>query len=124
MKHLTITSIAAALVLGSLAIAANAQTQLAGAASIHAQTQNATPIIKKAACNGRTGGMGCGPGWIWNDFPLRPVLMMTAANRSVRSERPPVGGLFISRPTFAGPNRRTGRGVINLRMKKQPGGSP
>ena len=26
--------------------------------------KNATPIVTLAACNGRTGGCGCGPGWI------------------------------------------------------------
>jgi hypothetical protein len=72
MKKLTVTLAAAAFALGSMAIAANAQTQSAGAASIHAQTQNATPIVKQAACNGRTGGMGCGPGWIWNGYRCVP----------------------------------------------------
>jgi len=68
MRKLTIILAAAAFVLGSMAITANAQTQAPGAASIHAQIQNATPVIRKAACNGRTGVYGCGPGWVWNGY--------------------------------------------------------
>lgn len=65
MRKIALTLTAAALALGTLAIAANAQTQSQGAAGFHAQIKNATPIIA-AACNGRTGGHGCGPGWVWN----------------------------------------------------------
>ncbi len=65
MKRFTVTMTAAALALGSIAITANAQTQAPGAASFHAQLQNATPIIKRVACNGTTGVHGCGPGWVW-----------------------------------------------------------
>jgi hypothetical protein len=61
-----ITLSAAALVLGTMALSANAQTQAPGAAGLHAQLKNATPIIQKAACNGYTGVYGCGPGWNWN----------------------------------------------------------
>jgi Spy/CpxP family protein refolding chaperone len=64
MKKLTLTLTAAALALGALALTASAQTQL-GAASLHAQLQNATPIVRPIACNGRTGVHGCGPGWFW-----------------------------------------------------------
>jgi len=64
MRKLSMTLTAAALVLGTMAISANAQTQAPGAASVHAQLQNATPIIKQAACNGTTGAYGCGPGWV------------------------------------------------------------
>ncbi len=56
MKTLTMT-LAAAFALGTMALAANAQTQ--GAATIHAQAQNATPI-HKAACGGW--GRWCPPG--------------------------------------------------------------
>lgn len=63
MRKLTMTLTAAAFVLGTMAIAANAQNQAPGAGSLHAQIQNATPI-HKAACNGTTGGYGCGPGWV------------------------------------------------------------
>jgi hypothetical protein len=72
MKKLTVTLSAAVLVLGTMAITANAQTQAQGAASFHAQLKNATPIIKKAACNGTTGAYGCGPGWVWNGYRCRP----------------------------------------------------
>ena len=56
MRKITMTLAAAALVLGSLAVA-NAQTQ--GASSMNAQAQNAT-IIHKAACGGW--GRWCPPG--------------------------------------------------------------
>jgi hypothetical protein len=67
MKKLTMTLTAAALALGTLAVTASAQTQLLGAASLHAQIQNATPIITHIACNGTTGVFGCGPGWYWRN---------------------------------------------------------
>jgi len=59
MRKLTMTLTAAALVLGTMAIAANAQTQAPGAGSLHAQIQNATPI-QRAACGGF--GPYCPPG--------------------------------------------------------------
>jgi hypothetical protein len=49
--------------LGGMAMSASAQNQAPGAARLHAQIQNATPI-HQAACNGWTGSCGCGPGWI------------------------------------------------------------
>jgi len=64
MRRLTMTLAAASLVLGSMALTANAQTQGLGAAGVHAQLQNATPIVRQAACNGTTGAYGCGPGWV------------------------------------------------------------
>jgi len=63
MGRLTMTLTAAALVLGSMALTANAQTQQAGAGSLHALTQNATPIVKQAACQGW--GPHCRPGFTW-----------------------------------------------------------
>ena len=63
MKKLTLTLTVTALVLGSMVLSANAQTQALGAASIHAQVQNATPIVKQAACRGRNAH--CGSGWTW-----------------------------------------------------------
>jgi len=66
MKRLVMKLTAAALTSAVLAISANAQTLSYSAASFHAQIKNATPIIKQAACNGTTGGHGCGPGWVWN----------------------------------------------------------
>jgi hypothetical protein len=63
MRKLTLTLTAAALVLGAVATAADAQTQQYGAACIHT-LKNASPIVKLAACNGGTGYCGCGPGWI------------------------------------------------------------
>jgi hypothetical protein len=66
MRKLTMTLTAATLMLGMMAIAANAQTQHPGAAGLHAQSRNFTPIIQQVACNGWTGAYGCGPGWIWS----------------------------------------------------------
>ena len=51
MKKLTLTLSAAALVFGSMILSASAQTQGAGAASVHA-LKNATPIVTQAACRG------------------------------------------------------------------------
>jgi hypothetical protein len=64
MRKLAMTLTAATLMLGTMAIATNAQTQAPGAASFHAQLKNATPIIKQAACNGTIGVYCCGPGWV------------------------------------------------------------
>ncbi len=57
MGKLTITFAATALLLGSVALTAQAQTL--GAGSINAQAQNAT-IIHRTACFGF--GRWCGPG--------------------------------------------------------------
>ncbi|MGA3310959.1 MAG: hypothetical protein ABSD08_20460 [Xanthobacteraceae bacterium] len=73
MRKLTLTLTAAALALGTMTLTASAQTQHPGVAGLHAQSQNFTPIIEKAACNGWTGSMGCGPGWIWSRYRGRCV---------------------------------------------------
>ena len=57
MGKLAMTLAAAVLILGSVSLAANAQTQ--GASSLNAQAQNAT-IIHKTACGGF--GRWCPPG--------------------------------------------------------------
>ena len=62
MKKLALTLTAATFALGISALTAGAQTQQPGAASLHAQLQNATPIVTKAACRGW--GPYCGPGWV------------------------------------------------------------
>jgi hypothetical protein len=49
-----------------MVLAASAQTQHVGAAGINGQAQNFTPFVQKTACNGHTGGHGCGAGWVWN----------------------------------------------------------
>jgi hypothetical protein len=64
MRKFTLTLTAAALALGTMALTAGAQTQQPGAANLHAQIHNFTPIVKQAACNGTTGVYGCGPGWV------------------------------------------------------------
>ncbi len=60
MKKLALTLVSAVFVLGATAVAANAQTQHAGAAAFHAQIKNATPI-EQAACRGF--GPYCPPGF-------------------------------------------------------------
>jgi len=67
MRKLTMTLTAVALVLGTIALTANAQTQTPGAASFHAQVQNATPLVKQAACRGF--GARCPPGLVWRCGP-------------------------------------------------------
>jgi len=64
MKKLSLTLTATALMLGAMmlgtmAISANAQSIAAGAAGLHAQIQNATPV-EKAACGNF--GPHCPPG--------------------------------------------------------------
>jgi hypothetical protein len=66
-KLMTLT--AAALVLAASAVAAMAQTQSLGAARLHAQIQNATPIVKEAACRGF--GPFCPPGTTRRCGPYR-----------------------------------------------------
>jgi len=60
MTRLMTILTATALMLGSMGWTANAQTQRFGA-GLHAQIQNATPIIKPAACRGT--GAHCPPGY-------------------------------------------------------------
>jgi Spy/CpxP family protein refolding chaperone len=67
MRKLALTLTAATLVLGMTALTASAQTQAPGAASLHAQAHNFTPIVKDTACNGRWGPW-CGPGWVRRCF--------------------------------------------------------
>ena len=59
---LTVTLAAAALMLGSMALTASAQTHQLGS-GLHAQIQNATPIVQQTACHGF--GPRCGPGFTW-----------------------------------------------------------
>jgi len=59
MGKLAITLAAAALMVGSLALTANAAQPL-GASSLQQAAQNATPIAKDAACRGW--GRFCPPG--------------------------------------------------------------
>lgn len=66
MGKFAITLFTAALLLGSVALTAEAQTQ--GAGTINTQGHNAT-IIHKAACGG--GGRHCPPGRHWVCGPNR-----------------------------------------------------
>ena len=63
MTKVTVTLAAAAVFLGSMALTASAQTQRPGAAALHAQAQNFTPMIQQVACGGF--GPRCGPGWTY-----------------------------------------------------------
>jgi len=65
MRKLTMTLTAAVLVLGTMAMTASAQTQAPIAVNFHAPLNYSPRIITEAACNGRTGVRGCGPGWFW-----------------------------------------------------------
>ena len=67
MRKLMMTFTATAILLGTMAIAANA-AQMPGAANFHTQLQNATPI-KEAACRGF--GRWCGPGFVRACGPYR-----------------------------------------------------
>jgi hypothetical protein len=58
-----LTTILVAVIVGSMALPVNAQTQQPGAAGVRALSQNATPIVKQAACRGY--GSRCPPGWVW-----------------------------------------------------------
>jgi hypothetical protein len=69
MKKFSMTLAAAALALGAMVASASAQSQQAGAASFHAQIQNATPVVQQAACRGY--GPYCGPGFVRTCGPYR-----------------------------------------------------
>jgi hypothetical protein len=66
-KFTTLT--AAVLALAISAVAASAQIQSPGAARLHAQIQNASPIVKDAACRGF--GPFCPPGTTRRCGPYR-----------------------------------------------------
>jgi len=87
MKKLTLILTAAALALGVMAVSASA-AQYPGAAALHAQIQNATPI-EKAACGGF--GPYCPPGMTrvcnrWHCW-CRPCYWSAWARRSKTSHR-------------------------------------
>ena len=67
MRKLAMTLAAAAAVLVTINMSANAQAS--AGAGIHALVQNATPIVKQAACRGW--GPYCGPGYIRACGPYR-----------------------------------------------------
>jgi len=62
MRRITLGITSTALVLGMTAWSACAQTQQAGASSLHVQLKNATPI-ETVACKGK--GNHCPPGSHW-----------------------------------------------------------
>ena len=65
-KKIAISAAAAALLAGPLLTAG---TALAAQSSNDTTTYSPTPTITAIhplACNGTTGGEGCGPGWVWN----------------------------------------------------------
>jgi len=63
VKKIALTLAATTIMFGSVLVSANAQTQSAAAAGLHAQIQNATPVVKDVACQGW--GPHCSPGWVW-----------------------------------------------------------
>jgi hypothetical protein len=66
MKKLALTISTTLLMVGSMALSANAQS--AGAAGIHA-LKNATPVVTQAACRGY--GRYCPPGYVRACGPYR-----------------------------------------------------
>ncbi len=60
---------AVALLLTMSAMAASAQIQTRGAGALQAQMQNATPVVRDAACRGF--GPHCPPGTTWRCGPYR-----------------------------------------------------
>ena len=70
MRKIVIAAVAAALTTGSLL-----STQTAYAAQVEPPVppvytqpaQPSSPSVQPLDCQGTTGGMGCGPGWIWRD---------------------------------------------------------
>jgi hypothetical protein len=69
MRKITMTVAAAVLMFGSLATAACSQTPQARQTPhpTIVNTQTTTPAVQPLDCFGSTGGMGCGPGWVWRD---------------------------------------------------------
>jgi hypothetical protein len=65
----TAAGITATLVLTASVISASAQIQTRGAAGLHAQMQNATPLVRPAACRGW--GPYCPPGTVHRCGPYR-----------------------------------------------------
>ena len=59
----------AALVAGTLVTAQTAHAaQATHDTTVYTQpAQPPTPLIQPLDCFGTTGGMGCGPGWVWGD---------------------------------------------------------
>jgi len=60
---------AAMLVLGTIAMTTGAEAQAVRASGVCQAVKNFTPYIKEAACNGKTGYCGCGPGWVTSCAP-------------------------------------------------------
>jgi hypothetical protein len=69
MRKSTKTVAAAVLIMGSLATGACSQTPHATQTPRPTipSTQPTTPAVQPLNCSGGTGGLGCGPGWIWRD---------------------------------------------------------
>ena len=64
MKKLALSLTTAALILGINVLSGNAQTQAPGAANLHAQIQNTTPIVKQVDCRGGRQKGACPPDFI------------------------------------------------------------
>ena len=68
MRRTTTIIATALLVLGTMTLDASAQSTSLGSLLSRATPNYSTPF-KNAACNGRTGRCGCGPGWISSCLP-------------------------------------------------------
>jgi hypothetical protein len=60
MRRLMMTLTAALLVLGGMALQADAQNGTSSLPTL----KNASPIVKQTSCRGYTGACGCAPGWV------------------------------------------------------------
>jgi hypothetical protein len=67
MRKIAIAVFAAALTTGSFLTAQTASAADVNPRPTPVYTQPSAPTVKPLNCQGGTGGMGCGPGWIWRD---------------------------------------------------------
>jgi hypothetical protein len=71
MRRRTITAVAAALMVGSLATSACAPTQHVSQNQpdtvSYTQDANSAPTVQLLDCWGTTGWHGCGAGWFWRN---------------------------------------------------------
>jgi hypothetical protein len=66
MRKIAMALVAAALITGSLTTAQTASAAQTTHDTI-VYTPTPRPAVQPLNCQGGTGGMGCGPGWIWRD---------------------------------------------------------
>jgi hypothetical protein len=67
MRKIAIACVAAALTTSSLITSQTASAANVDTKPTPVYTQPSSPKVEPLNCVGGTGGMGCGPGWIWRD---------------------------------------------------------